>query len=319
MIVYLNGKAVKLPDFLIVGAARSGTTSLYYYLLQNPQIFMSSVKEPYFFCLKEEASQNLDSLYRKDIIWRLEEYVKLFEAADDKQIIGEATASYLYLFSDTIKKIKLVYEERYKDLKIIAILRNPIERAFSHYLYFVSRGKETLPFKEAIDLRTVEKRRVNSFTNDYLGYGMYYKQLNAYMEEFPNIKVFLLEDMRDTRSLMSDLFGFLGVDPDIEIDMNIKFNPSGIPTNRALMYFLGNKNLFQDMIRQSLKLIISEKYFIQLVGFKHNLLRKFLKKQEMDFATKEKLIDIFRDEVVDLQRLIKRDLSHWLEAKNDFR
>ena len=312
MIINYKGKKAKLPDFLFVGAARSGTTTLYHHLMQNPQIFVPEVKEPRFFGFMEGPSQNTDSLP----LWRFEEYAKLFEPANDKQIIGEATTAYLPYFNTVIKQIKLVYGERYKDLKIIAILRNPVERDFSHYLYFVRRGLETLPFEEAINSQIVEKRRAENVAYDYLGYGMYYKPLKAYMGEFPHVKVYLFEDLKNPEGLIRDLFEFLGVDQGIEINMDLELNPSGIPTNRTVVDFLQGNNIFKDTLKQYLKPVFPQKYFLQLVQFKDKLLRNFVEKPEMDLEMRKRLLNMCRDDIVALQKLIARDLSHWLEIKN---
>lgn len=316
MIINYKSKDAKLPDFLLVGAARSGTTTLYHYLRQNSQIFMPERKEPHFFGFMESPPQNTDSFFRERILWRFEDYVKLFESTNDKQIIGEATASYLYLCNAVIKQIKSVYGGRYKDLKIIAILRNPVERSFSHYLYFIRRGMETLPFKEAIDPQIIEKRRAENFIYDYLGYGMYYKQIKAYMGEFPHVKVCLFEDLKNPESLVRDLFEFLGVDHDIEINMDIKVNPSGTPTNSRLVNFLQEKNTFKDLVKQYLKPVIPQKHFLRLTCFKDNLLGKFLEKPKMDLESKNRLVDMYRYDTLEVQNLITRDLSHWLEIKS---
>ena len=106
------------------------------------------------------------------------------------------------------------------------------------------------------------------------------------MGEFPHVKVCLFEDLENPESLVRDLLEFLGVDHDIEINMDIKVNPSGTPTNTRLVYFLQEKNTFKDLIKQYLKHVIPQKHFLKLVRFKDNLLRKFLEKHEMDLETK---------------------------------
>jgi len=132
MKVLHNDRKVTLPDFLIVGAMRSGTTSLYVYLNNHRAIFMPSLKEPQFFSyLGEKCSPHPPEI--RSTPWNLEDYVRLFKHARPGQIIGEASTSYLYIYQRTQKNIMAIYGEQVTNLKIIGILRNPIERAWSIY------------------------------------------------------------------------------------------------------------------------------------------------------------------------------------------
>jgi hypothetical protein len=102
MDVRVQGKIVKLPDFLIVGAVRGGTTSLYNYLKQHPQIFMPKEKEPQFFAFSEKPTH----YPHPPIIWKFDDYVKLFENAEESQLIGEASLGYSLCYEETINNIK---------------------------------------------------------------------------------------------------------------------------------------------------------------------------------------------------------------------
>ncbi len=127
MKVVSDNQTLVLPDFLILGAMRSGTTSLYHYLKQHPEIFMPSLKEPHFFSYFGKPVSPLPS-YIRSARWNLEDYLTLFESAMNGQLIGEASVSYLYYYRETIENIKRVYRDNYSQLKCIAILRNPVER-----------------------------------------------------------------------------------------------------------------------------------------------------------------------------------------------
>src|SRR3990172_9835933 len=147
MIVDYNGKLTKLPDFFVVGAARSGTTSLHYYLKQHPEIFMPEVKEIKFFRFLNTPIELIRMVKKKRalrLVYKFDDYIGHFEKALDTQMIGEANPGYLYVYKDTIKNIKVVYRENYKNLKIIIILRNPVDRAWSHFMFDRRSGREQI-------------------------------------------------------------------------------------------------------------------------------------------------------------------------------
>ena len=142
----------KLPNFLIVGAAKSGTSSLHNYLNQHHQVFMPSynkegmkVKEPRFL-IKDLVQHRLHNG-----IWTFEEYQSLFDDVKDEKAIGESTVLYLYYYKHAINNIKQYLGE---DMKIIIMLRNPVDRAYSAF-HHVSRGfKENNSFEKSLEIET---------------------------------------------------------------------------------------------------------------------------------------------------------------------
>ena len=138
----------KLPNFLIVGAAKSGTSSLHQYLLQHPDIFMPtfneeglSLKEPQFL-IKSKVEKRLHFG-----IWEWKEYLSIFEDVEEQKVIGEASVFYLYYYEEAIKNIK---SRLGNDVKIIILLRNPVDRAFSAFLHVSKSVKESLSFEDAL-------------------------------------------------------------------------------------------------------------------------------------------------------------------------
>jgi len=138
----------KLPNFLIVGAAKSGTSSLHQYLIQHPDIFMPSynkegknVKEPQFL-IKEKVEKRLHFG-----VWDWEEYKALFDDSGEYKSVGESTVFYLYYYKESIKNIKFRLGD---DVKIIIVLRNPIDRAYSAFQHVSRSVKENLSFEEAL-------------------------------------------------------------------------------------------------------------------------------------------------------------------------
>ncbi len=180
---------IKLPNFLIVGAAKSGTTALYHYLSQHPEIYMSPLKEPKFITsnfLKFPFQGPGDNEVEKMIVKSFDRYCDLFKGVKNEKAIGEASADNLYYYEQAIFYIK----KYIGNPKIIIILRNPIERAYSAYLHLVRDERETLSFKEA--LAEEEKRRKQNweFIWFYKNVGFYFNQVKAYLENFTQVKVY---------------------------------------------------------------------------------------------------------------------------------
>ena len=176
-----------LPNFLIIGAMKSGTTALYYYLAQHPQVYMSPVKEPNFFCSEGQAS-------REDTVARLETYQGLFKDVSDEKVIGEASHCYLYEPEAAVR-----IQQYLPDAKFVAVLRDPVDRAYSHFLHMVRNGTEPLTdFAQALREEEVGAHRERS-PQDYIGRGLYYDQLKRYFDTFgqDQVRVYLYEDLSE--------------------------------------------------------------------------------------------------------------------------
>lgn len=292
-----------LPNFLIIGGAKGGTTSLYHYLSQHPDVFMSKNKEPCFLCV-ENGKRDFSNEKTK-FITDISDYLRLFDRAKGFRAIGEASTAYLYKYDETIQNIKKYFPD-YKKLKIVVILRNPIDRAFSHYLMNCRDLREELTFDNAL---AAEKKRLNNdwhFDFAYVDRGMYFEQMKAYMDVFDNIKIFLYEDLeKDADGLMIQLFSFLGVPDNFIPETGEHFNVSGIPKNKALLWLVSQQNPFVRVGHRFLPNNL--KHTIKKVVY-----AGALEKSKMDFNVRKKLIEIFRTDVTKLEKLIGRDLSDWL-------
>src|SRR3712207_6354190 len=156
-----------MPNFLIIGAMKSGTTALYYYLEQHPEIYMSPVKEPNFFSSQEQENA-------ADAVTDIGTYQHLFRGVSGEKAIGEASHSYLYE-PGAAAEIRRYLPEA----KLIAILRNPIDRAYSHFLHMVRSGTEPLDdFAQALQEEVVGIRKERTF-QDYIGRDRKSTRLNS--------------------------------------------------------------------------------------------------------------------------------------------
>lgn len=297
-----------MPNFLIIGAAKSGTTSLYHYLKQHPQIYMSPIKEPKFFAFEGiivDFRGPRDENLNRGTITEIEAYRALFQDVSNELAIGEASPIYIYN-SRAPEHIKYYIP----NVKIIAILRNPAERAYSSFTGMLRDGREPLAdFTEA--MRQEETRISNnwSFFWHYKQRGFYYVQLKRYFDLFnrDQIKIYLYEDFRDyPLDVLKDIFRFLDVDDHFVPDVSLKHNVSGIPRNRALHIFFTRPNAVKSVLER----VIPERVRWRIrLGFIH---RNLIKKQ-LPSDVRKQLLQDYREDILKLQDLIQRDLSRWLE------
>lgn len=214
----ITHRRIRLPDFLIVGAARSGTTSLYHYLKQHPQIFMSENKEPRFFAYEN----NPEFFYPETPVKTFDEYTRLFEPAGKDQAAGESSVAYLYFYKKTIRNIKR-HVPAWQNLKIIIMLRDPTERAFSHFALGRLLGVESEELTDLGFMRSEGKEF-------YIKVGMYYEKVKAYMENFDYVEVYLYDDLKaDALRVVKDIFLFIGVDYSFQPDVSTRHNPTKKP------------------------------------------------------------------------------------------
>ena len=173
-----------MPNFLVIGAAKSGTTSLYHYLGQHPQVYVSPVKEPNFFALEGEkpdfrapgSEERINSWSVTDV----EAYRALFEGAGEEEALGEASAMYLYS-----EKAPGRIRHHLPNTKLVAVLRDPVERAYSSFLHLKRNGRE--PLDDFVEALEAEERRIRDnweWIWHYKNMGFYHEQLRRYHEAF---------------------------------------------------------------------------------------------------------------------------------------
>lgn len=283
-----------LPNFLIIGAQKAGTTSLYHYLKQHPEIYMSPVKEPRFFYSEFYTADKLRPCQRKAPL-SIEEYRSLFEEVTNETAIGEASTDYLHC-ATAPEQIK----QALPDVKLIAILRNPVERAFSAFCYQTRDGYETLDFAEAIE-------DTQSGLRNYVQLGFYYPQVKRYLDLFERerIKVYLTEDLyRDPNSMLVDVYDFLNVSHEFEPSLEKK-NISGIPKSRLLHDIFLKDNLLKSLLKPLFPDRLRKQ--IQSNVRKANLAQK----PTLDPELRQKLTKVYQEDVLKLQDLLDRDLTAW--------
>ena len=207
-----------MPNFVIIGPPKGGTTALYATLARHPQIFMSPVKEPCFFAFDGAAVAfgGPDGAYfRRHAMTSQAAYSSLFAAAGAQQVIGEASTIYLssYQPMDTAARLHAALPLA----RLVAVLRQPVDRAYSAFTDLRSRGLEPLP--DFLDALAAEPQRTAANWRPGFRYwqnGLYAQNLTPYCECFPRaqIRVYLYEEWRDhPATMLTDLCNFLEIDP----------------------------------------------------------------------------------------------------------
>lgn len=292
------------PSFIIAGVARCGTTSLYHYMKQHPQIAFPSQKEPKYFSSislefphKGIGDDTVDNMAIKD----KKSYYRIFDKLDKNSIIGEASSDYLFYHNFTVDAIK----KELGDIPIIFSIRNPIDRAFSAYNNLIRDGRENLDFMEA--LRAEEERIADNWDWmwAYKQGGLYADAIEHFKKEFSRVKVVLFDDLEnDSDNELSEIFEFLGVDSSFHVNSETKYSHSGKPRNKLIGLLTDRNNKGVYAIR---RLVIS----IVPRSFLEKIASKLLKKDDIHDESKQYLAEYFKSDIEKLEQVISRDLSQW--------
>jgi hypothetical protein len=310
-----NKKLEALPDFLVIGAGKSGTTSIDKYLDQHPDIFIPRKKEPNFFGYEnlrpdEAGLTAADLKHYQNSVTNLEDYLKIFSEASPYQKKGETSNTYLY-HAEAPSRIKYYVP----DVKLIAILRQPAERLYSRFMHLARENRTpTKRFSDALNKTSIWWQR-----NDLINEGFYYRHLNRYFDTFPpeNIRVFLYEDLQQRPlQVMQEIYSFIGVDATFKPDVSLRYNESGLIRNKLLNKLYGQggwlsrsfQNLLPSLYRKLKTNLALKKKMIELRG-------KNLEKKEIDPQVRKALtLEVYKDDILNLQSLLHRDLSNWLKV-----
>ncbi|NOY24228.1 MAG: sulfotransferase domain-containing protein [Acidobacteria bacterium] len=316
MITSYEGRNIRLPDFLIPGAARSGTTALYEHLRKHPDLFMPDEKEPMFFSIcniGKRKGWQVGKLVEDWTIPDFNEYLELFEKAKEHQKCGESSVWYLYDHDVVIQNIRKFYGEKAADLKIIILLRNPVHRAWSHYVLKCSRMKEPLSFEEAVQPNVIRQRMEKglSYSYDYIGFGMYTEQIRAWRKAFPNIRIWIHEEFfSNIPVFMEELAEFLEILMHPSLLIRRRVNPSGIHRNRLAR--LGASSLMGPSLWKSiLKPLFPRRFRYRM---KMDTLRRLTRPEPMPEPVHRKLTEIYATEINQLEVLLGRSLDIWRDA-----
>ncbi len=312
-----------LPNFFIVGAPKAGTTSLYHYLDQHPQIFMSPIKEPNYFATEIRPENSCDELQPQvaedlrelqeylrgpmhekrfgGLVSQWDDYLSLFQNVKTEKAIGEASVCYLWSRTAAAN-----IRSRIPAAKIIMILRNPSEVAFSLYLQSVASGLVRGSFRKILqDSQLCSKEKFSSLY-PLLELGLYYEQVKRFLELFPSENVLILwYEQYQARQMetLTDIFRFLKVDTTFVPDTSQRHLEPQIPRFIAISYSLKKYGAWQraeDWVPNVLRTLLRHLVFRPRASV------------AMDIEDREWLCEYYGDDVRKLSNLLERDLTTWL-------
>lgn len=304
-----------MPNTFVVGAAKSGTTSLYDYLRQHPDVFMSPVKEPCFFAYAENPPEmagpgDAEANRESGVVYTMEDYRALFSGATNESVVGEASPVYLY-DQDAPRLLK----DQCPDATLIAVLRNPVERAYSHYLQLFQSGREPLEdFEAALDAEDERVAAGWEWSWHYRRMGFYGEQLARYLEYFDReqLHVYRFEELTgDPPGFAQTVYRTLGVDPSVVPDTGVRRRATGVPKLDWLHQFIGTPDHF---LRRWSRLVLPEAVRDRILMTVRNA---NLQKPPLPEAARARLADAYRDDVRRLEALLDRSFSDWLTTDDN--
>lgn len=247
------------PNFFIVGAPKAGTTSLYFYLREIPEIYMSPIKEPHYFAPTAPTDLQIISDKKK--------YLNLFQGVKNQVAIGEASVYYLL-----DPKSPFLIHEVVPHARIIMILRDPVERAFSHYLLYTRIIENIVPFHEMIRMNLDSDNKYATSSRAILECGFYSEQVKRYLEVFgrDQVKILVFEEfILDPKKKVEEVLKFLGVNHDVKDFKGEVHNPYGTYRLSPARYIFGNriiKKITHSLISEPSRISLTEKIFTKKVA-----------------------------------------------------
>ena len=276
----------------IVGTPKSGTTSLHYYMNEHPEILMSSLKEPDFFTDKEIVDQGL--YYGTSRINTLQKYHNLFSDKNDEKIFGESSVSYLF-YPEVPKRIKKYNTEA----KIIIMLRNPVDRAFSHYLMDFRLGLISDRFEDVFN-----KKEGLKFQQYFL-LGNYYSQVKRYFDEFSkeNVHIIWYSDFKkDAEKEIQKVFKFISVNSYYKVNFETVHNSFSMPKSKII------RKIYSIVL---LRKLLSFLFPSTIVKFIKATLFKKENKPRITIENRKIFTEYYLDEICKLEALLSINLSEW--------
>ena len=297
------------PSFLIIGAAKAGTYALHAHFARHPEVFMCAIKEPHYFAFGAENGET-DPARKVPVhswIRSREAYVRLFAKRRGAQMAGESSVSYLYI-PGTAERI---FEFNPK-MKLIVSLRNPVDRAYSSFNYAKSYGIEPLnTLAEGLDAEQTRIQDDGSILLRYRDLGLYSRQLARYYDVFPRdqLKVILYDDFVESPSrVVRELYEFIGVTTNFEPDPNLRSNVTKRPDDENPLHrFISGEHLVRSVVRRLLPMSARTR----LRETVRDVL--FDPPPPLGMDDRRELQELFRDDIRELETLLGRNLSVWLE------
>lgn len=287
-----------LPDFFLLGAAKCGTTSLHDYLRQHPELFLPYAKE-----------LNVFDADAEQFATEIDRYHTYFSEAGDR-LAGEATPSYFRRVDVVPARMRRLYGDT--SPRFLLLLRDPVQRAYSHYLHNVSEGREPLTFAAALQAEQAHPASKWRAWKGYFADGVYADTLNQWFETFPRERFLILLSHNlasDPEGVLQRIFHFLDVDSDVSIDTGKRLNQTGERQSRVLGQLLayapdGALEWIRQWMPKSIRLGVEQFIRRRSTGNASD-------RPTLDLGLERNLRQRYDPHVQRLATLIDRDLSAW--------
>jgi len=291
-----------LPNFMCLGAAKSGTTTLYDILRQHPDIYIPAFKEPHFFDIPEN--------YKNGIEW----YKRNYFRNANKKIIADFTPSYFF----EKEAPKRIFKNLGRDMKFLVVFRNPVDRAYSHYLHSKRDDHESENFEKSLELE-VSRLKKHENQSDYLSYlrhsyvhqGLYAQMIDRYLQYF-SLDNFLFihfddELLQERELTINRILEFLEIDSSILLRTDIRSNPSSQEKSKPLKKLMNKRGWWRDVI----KFMIPS---VQLRQIIRNRIQRIniteFKAQQLSQEVKLHLLEkYFRKDISDLEKTLNKKMN----------
>ena len=300
-------KKKRLPNFIIAGFPKCGSTSLYYYLNEHPEIFMPKQKELHYFTfdiLSATLEGPGDIEVNKFHINNFEDYQKAYENVKNEIAIGDASPSYIN-YPSCIPRIKKKLGD---NVKIIILLRDPIKRAYSNYLHLVREHREGLDFLSAIKEEENRKSKKYSDFWYYTFNSFYYEKIKVFKSEFKDVMIITAEEMsKDTQRVIGEVYSFLEVNQNfIPKNIDRKYNPGGAFKNNFITRFFFKQSKTRSLIKQVLPIAPWMKHL------KHKIIKQYQEPTpNIDEETENYLVNLFEEDVMKLKSGLGVNIENW--------
>lgn len=292
---------MRFPDFVIIGAAKSGTTTLYQYLCRHPAVYMSNPKEPEFFAR--------DEVYSLGSEW----YASLFEQAEPDQICGEASTKYTNSdYPQSAERLARLVSNP----KLIYIMRNPIDRAYSHYVQRIKTAQNT---KSKLEITRTFEEAIEQ-EEFLLRSSLYLEQIENYLRYFPreSFLFLLMEDLIEhPQDVLRQTCSFLGLNQEVDLTTDGLIYANQSSTHKEWFFrsritaplksIPGVKKVAESLPKNYRDLAYT---FLKNLPYAEKVQARYIPKP-MLIKTRQKLIEKFREPNQRLSDFLNRDLSNW--------
>lgn len=290
-----------LPNFIVIGATKAGTTALHWYLAEHPAVFMSRLKDPSYFAFGLDVEGRLlwgNPEFHRFPVRSLSEYEQLFADSGDAVAVGEASTMYLECPQAAARIRELIPATR-----ILCVLRHPVDRAYSDYLmYLRAKGRHFDPFRDLTAGSTWARP-----DSRWMRIGQYHEQLSRYFDTFAReqIRVFLFDDLkRNPLQVLQQVYRFLDVDPEFVPDIDTPHNVGGMPASMLLESLLTNSTF-----RAAVGPWIPKRAANWVRRLRTRNMRQA---PALPAELRNELTSHFRDDIAKTSKLLGRSLDHWL-------